>query len=124
VTLSAFLQPVGIVALLAWCFAVLAAVQLTVRLIMAFSVRLTLLAAIALAGAALVVAVAYDAFVGPDPTYAQRLDRLPLAMGLMAVAGYAVARWVLRFRRTRGQLVAAVMVGLLAPHLFTLAPSI
>jgi hypothetical protein len=43
-------------------------------------------------------------------------------MLLMALAGFAIARWQLRFRRLRGQLVAAVMVGLLAPHLFTLAP--
>ena len=42
VTLATFLQPGWLVALLAWNFAVLAAAQLTIRLIMAFSVRLTL----------------------------------------------------------------------------------
>jgi hypothetical protein len=120
VTLSAFLQPIGLLALLVWCFAVLSAVQLTVRLIMAYSVRKTLLGAVVLAAVALLVAVVYDALVGPDAGLALRLDRLPVAMGLMAVAGFAVARWVLRFKRTRGQVVAAVMTGLLAPHLFTL----
>jgi hypothetical protein len=41
-------------------------------------------------------------------------------MLLMAVAGFVTCRWVLRFKRLRGQLAAAVMIGLLDPHLFTL----
>ena len=36
--------------------------------------------------------------------------------------GFATARWVLRFKRLRGQVVAAAMIGILAPHLFTLNP--
>jgi hypothetical protein len=111
-------------ALVAWCFLVLAAVQLTIRLIMAFSVSKTLAAALVLAAAALLVAAIYDALVGPDPSYGQRLARLPVAMLLMALAGFGIARWVLRFRRARGQVVAALMVGLLAPHVFTLAPRV
>jgi hypothetical protein len=103
---------------------VLSAVQLTVRLIMAYSVSRTLMAALVLAAAALIVAAIYDALVGPDPSYARRLTLVPVAMALMGIVGFAVARWVLRFRRTRGQVVAAFMVGLLAPHVFTLAPRI
>jgi hypothetical protein len=41
-------------------------------------------------------------------------------MLLMAFAGFAIARWVLRIKRLRGQIVTGVMVGLLDPHLFTL----
>jgi len=41
-------------------------------------------------------------------------------MLLMAIAGFAIARWLLRIKRLRGQLIAALMVGLLDPHLFTL----
>jgi lipopolysaccharide export LptBFGC system permease protein LptF len=41
-------------------------------------------------------------------------------MALMALMGFATARWVLRIKRLRGQLVAALMVGLLDVHLFTL----
>lgn len=121
-TLAAFLQPVGIVALLTWSFLVLAACQLTIRLIMAFSVRSTLLGAVALAIAALPIAAIYDWLIGPNPSYAARLARAPVAMALMAVVGFATARWQLRFRRLRGQVIAAVMIGLLAPQLFTLAP--
>jgi len=123
-TLDAFLQPLGLLALIVWCFLVLSAVQLTVRLIMAYSVARTLIAALVLAAAALIVAAIYDALVGTDPSYARRLALVPVAMVLMAGVGFAIARWVLRFRRTRGQLVAAFMVGLLAPHVFTLAPRI
>jgi hypothetical protein len=48
------------------------------------------------------------------------IERAPLAMVLMGLAGYGVARWVLKFRRVRGQVVAGFMVGLLDPHLFVL----
>jgi hypothetical protein len=41
-------------------------------------------------------------------------------MLLMALAGFAIARWVLRIKRLRGQVVAALMIGLLDPHLYTL----
>jgi len=123
-TLSAFLQPVGLVALLLWSFLVLAACQLTIRLIMAFSVRSTFVAAVVLTLAALPIAAVYDWLVGPDPSYGLRLARVPVPMALMALAGFAAARWVFRFKRLRGQIIAAAMVGLLAPHLFTLAPGL
>jgi hypothetical protein len=99
---------------------VLSAAQLTIRLIMAFSVRITLLAALVLSLAAIAVAALYDAAVGTSTTLAARIELLPVPMVLMAIAGFAVARWVLRIRRLRGQLIAGLMVGLLDPHLFTL----
>jgi len=120
VTLATFVQPVGLAALLGWCFLVLSAAQLTIRLIMAFSVGQTLRAAIVLGLAALLVAALDDLLMGPQPSLATRLQWAPLAMALMALAGFATARWVLRFRRLRGQLICGLMVGLLDPHLFPL----
>ncbi len=121
-TLSAFLTPLGLVGLFVWCFVVLSAVQLTVRLIMAFSVGATVRAAVVLAALSLPVAAVYDALAGPQPSFSSRLDWAPVPIVLMALAGFAIARWVLRFKRLRGQVVAAAMIGILAPHLFTLAP--
>jgi len=123
VTLSAFLQPPWLAVLLVWNFVVLAAAQLTIRLIMAFSVRTTFIGAVALTVLSLVVAFVYDALVGSQLSLTTRLTTLPLAMVLEGLAGFVVARWVLRIRRLRGQIVAAVMVGLLAPHAFALLSS-
>jgi uncharacterized membrane protein YjdF len=114
------LQPGALVALVVWNFAVLSAAQLTIRLIMAYSVRLTLLAAVVLSLAALPVAAMYDRIVAPEASLATRLAWAPLAMFLNGLAGFAIARWVLRIRRLRGQVAAALMIGLLDPHLFTL----
>ena len=113
-------QPLALAALYVWSFVVLSAAQLTIRLIMAFSVRLTLLAAVALTVAALAVAVIYDALFGTQTPLAVRVQLAPLPMLLMALAGFAIARWLLRIKRLRGQLIAGLMVGLLDPHLFTL----
>jgi hypothetical protein len=114
------LQPVALAALYVWSFGVLSAAQLTIRLIMAFNVRLTLLAALVLAFAALLIAAIDDLLLGPDVSLARRIELAPIPMLLMAIAGFAIARWVLRIKRLRGQVIAALMVGLLDPHLFTL----
>ena len=119
-TLGALLQPGALVALVAWNFAVLSAAQLTIRLIMAYSVRLTLGAAVVLSLADLPIAAAYDAGVPPQTPLAIRLELLPLAMLLTGLVGFAIARWILKIRRLRGQVIAALMVGVLDPHLFTL----
>ena|SRR5438132_303279 len=99
---------------------VLSAAQLTIRLIMAFSVRLTFAAAVALSLAALPIAAIYELAVGPQASLSTRLTTAPLAMLLMGLAGFAIARWLLKIRRVRGQLIAGLMVGLLDPHLFTI----
>ena len=122
-TLATFLQPTWLIALLGWNFAVLAAAQLTIRLIMAFSVRTTLLGAVALTVGSLAVALVYDLAVGPQPSLATRLTLAPLPMLLEGLAGFAVARWVLAIRRVRGQVIAGLMVGVLDPHLFALLSS-
>jgi len=120
VTLATLLQPWWLVGLLLWSFMVLSAAQLTIRLIMAFSVRLTVVAAVVLTLVTLAVAEIYDLVVGPQATLAGRLSSAPWSMVLMALAGYAIARWVLRIRRLRGQLIAGLMVGLLDAHLFAI----
>ncbi len=99
---------------------VLSAAQLTIRLIMAFSVRLTLVAAGLLALLTLVIAAIFDLVVGPQASLPARLGLAPVPMLLMALAGYAIARWVLHIRRLRGQIIAALMVGLLDAHLFAI----
>ncbi len=109
--------------LLVWNFAVLTAAQLTIRLIMAFSIRLTVIAAVGLTLADLFVAGVLGVVIGGSTSMAARLELMPVSMVLMAVAGFATARWVLRIKRLRGQIIAGLMVGLLDPHLFTLLSS-
>ena len=118
--MEALLSPLGIGLALVWSFAVLASVQLTVRLIMAFSLRATLFAAVVQTVLALAIAFVYDVLVGPQPSLATRLAFAPIPMVVSGLAGFGVARWVLRFRRVRGQVVAGLMVGVLDPHLFAL----
>jgi hypothetical protein len=117
---AALLQPWALAALFVWSFGVLSAAQLTIRLIMAFDVRLTLFAALLLSAAAIVVALIVDAVAGDQASLGRRIELVPLSMLLMAMAGFAIARWVLRIKRLRGQIIAGLMVGLLDPHLFTL----
>lgn len=119
-TLATLLEPGWLVVLLVWSFVVLSAAQLTIRLIMAYSVRQTAAGAVVLAILALPVAAVYDLSLGADPSVAMRFARAPIPMALMAMAGFATARWVLHIKRLRGQVVAALMVGLLDVHLFTL----
>jgi hypothetical protein len=78
-------------------------------------------AAAVLSAAALVIAGIYDLLFDHPLSLATRLQLAPVPMLLMAIAGLAIARYVLRIKRLRGQLIAAVMVGLLDPHLFTLS---
>jgi hypothetical protein len=112
--------PLTVAALYVWSFGVLSAAQLTIRLIMAFNVRRTLLAALVLSVVAIGIGVLVSGLVGADASLARRIQLAPLPMLLMAVTGFAIARWLLRIKRLRGQLIAGLMVGLLDPHLFTL----
>ena len=102
------LSPIGLALAFVWNLAVLASVQLTVRLIMAFSVRPTIVAAAVLTLVTVPLSVAYDLVFGRSMT------ALPLAMLLTAVAGFFIATRVLGFRRRRSATVAAIGVGLLS----------
>src|SRR5579859_1147977 len=108
-TLATFLQPQWFAVLVAWNFAVLSAAQLTIRLIMAFSVRLTLLAALTLSVVGLLVAIAYDVLIGSQAPVARRLAWVPVSMILMGLFGFGSARYQLRIRRLRGQIIAGCM---------------
>jgi hypothetical protein len=118
--IGTLVQPVWLAVLLGWDFAVLSSAQLTIRLIMAFSVRTTLVGAALLTIVALAAAVVYDVAVGSQAAVSTRLELVLLPMVLMGLAGFLVARRVLRIKRLRGQVIAGLMVGLLDPHLFTL----
>jgi putative effector of murein hydrolase len=117
--MDALLSPLGLGLALLWSFAVLASVQLTVRLIMAFSVKRTVLGALALTAITVPLSVLYLALFG------QSLTPMPLAMLVTAVGGYVVADRVLGFRRQRSTVAAAIGIGLLsAPWgVFLIRPS-
>jgi hypothetical protein len=121
--LRLFLEPGWFAAVLVWNFAVLTAAQLTIRLIMAFSLRRTVAGAVVLSIVALPVAAVYDLVVGSPDSIGGRLNWAPVPMLLMALAGFGVARWLFHIKRMRGQIIAGVMVGLLDPHLFTILSS-
>jgi hypothetical protein len=106
--MESLLSPLGIGLAFVWSFAVLASVQLTVRLIMAFSVPRTTLAALVLTVVTVPLSVVYLLAFG------RSLTAMPLAMLVTAVAGYQITRRVLRFRRQRSTVVAAIGIGLLS----------
>jgi hypothetical protein len=106
--MDALLSPLGLGLALLWSFAVLASVQLTVRLIMAFSVRRTVLGALVLTAITVPLSVVYFLLFG------RSLTAMPLAMLVTAIAGYVVAERVLGFRRQRSTVAAAIGIGLLS----------
>lgn len=91
-----------------WNFAVLACLQLTVRLIRVFSVRTTLIAALIQTPIFLATAAMEVLWFG------SRIDLFVIPALIMGGTGFVVARWVLAMRRTRGQVVAAIGTALLA----------
>jgi len=93
---------------LAWNFAVLASIQLTIRLIRAFSLLDTLLAAAALTPPFLAIALLYAGWLSA------RLAWFPLTMLAMGLCGYLVAGWLLRVRRLRGRIATAIGTAVLA----------
>lgn len=105
--METLISPLGVGLAYAWSFAVLASVQLTVRLIMAFSVRKTALAALALTVVTVPLSVAYLLLFG------RSLSAMPAAMVVTAIAGYVIADRVLGFRRQRSTVAAAIGIGLL-----------
>lgn len=79
-----FLHPVGLLLTYLWTFVSLAAVQLTVRLIMRFDLRETALAALWLALAAAVIGHLFVVLTQPtiDPAMVQRLQQQGQASGI------------------------------------------
>lgn len=105
---GALLAPLALLAAVLWNFAVLASVQLTVRLIRAFAFRRTCLAACALTLATVPLTILYRVVLD------RGLGWLPAMVAVTAVVGYVVALRLLRFRRRRSAVVAALGIGLLS----------
>jgi hypothetical protein len=135
--MSFLLSPLGVAATYVWTFVSLAAVQLTVRLIMRFDLRETAVAALWLALAALVISLLYvqlsagsidplvverlrargeAAGIGDQASYLyvvqQRLIWLPVAILPLVLVSGLVARYVLQMRR-RSVVVCALAMGVL-----------
>jgi hypothetical protein len=106
--LPSLFSPLGLLLWLGWNVLVLASIQLTVRLILAFSVRTTLIGALAYTVGSLPIAALYRYVLD------RSLGWYPLAMALSGLLGYAVARWALRIRRQRGRVVAACGTAILS----------
>ena len=105
---AAYLSPLGLALALIWNFAVLSSIQLTVRLIRAFSIRTTMIATALLTAATVPITLVFDVLLRHD------LAWLPVAMLLTAAIGSLIAARVLRFRRLRSTVVAAVGIGVLS----------
>jgi putative effector of murein hydrolase len=106
--LPGYLSPLGLALALAWNVAVVSSIQLTVRLIRAFSFRTTALAGLLLTGATVPITLGYHLLFKSRPEW------LPAAMLLTGAVGFVIAERVLRFRRRRSTIVAAVGIGLLS----------
>ena len=107
-SLAAFLSPTALALAVGWNFAVLTSVQLTVRLIKAYAVRPTLVAALALTLLTVPLTVAYHLWLRPN------LGPFVVAMALTGGVGAVIAARLLNFRRRRGIVVAAIGIGLLS----------
>ena len=108
VELPGLLSPLGLLLWFCWNVAVLASIQLTVRLILAFSVPTTLFGALVQTAGSVPITLFYVHALGRSP------GQYSIAMALTGLLGFSVARHVLRIRRRRGQVVAAFGTAILA----------
>ena len=106
--MASLLSPLGLLLWFGWNLAVISSIQLTVRLIRAYSVRTTLLGAAALTAGSLPIAIFYFLVLG------RAFAWYPLAMALTAPLGFAVAAAVLHLKRLRARLATAVGAALLS----------
>ena len=106
--LPALFSPLGLLLWFVWNFAVLSSIQLTVRLIRAYSVRTTLLGAVVFTLGSLPIAYAYWALLRTS------LAWYPLAMVLAGALGFFVAHTTLHLRRLRGRVAAAFGTAILS----------
>ena len=132
-TLLFLVSPPVLAGLLVWNFAVLSAVQLTVRLIGAFSVLSTMRSALILTVVCIPIAAVFlfasdltmneemnararERGIGFYQAYIfqQRMLVFPIAILLTTVIGFFVIRATLRFKRTRSAVVAAIGIGVLS----------
>ena len=117
--MPALFSPLGLLLWFVWNFAVLASIQLTVRLIRAFSVWTTAVGAGAFTVGSLPIAFLYWTGLGGSFAW------YPLAMALSGALGFVVAHYLLHLKRLRGRVAAAVGTALLSgpwPLFFELLP--
>ena len=132
-TLAFVVSPPVLLGLLVWNFGVLSAVQLTVRLIGAYSPRSTVISAMLLTLAVLPIAALFlflTTLIMDDAllpglrargvlylqayVFQQRLLLFPLAIVATGLVGFVIIRATLRFRRTMSAVAAAAGIGVLA----------
>ena len=132
-TFGLLISPPVLAGILIWNFAVLSAVQLTVRLIGAYAFWPTVRAALLLTLSVLAVAVLHlflaqqitddgvlsamrqrGAAYAQTYVFQQRLLMFPLAIVFVGLAGFAIIRRALRFKRTLSAVIAAIGIGLLS----------
>jgi hypothetical protein len=107
-SLPGFLSPQGMLLWFGWNVAVLSSVQLTVRLIRAYSLSTTLFGAACMTAASVPITLLYALVLNAAFAW------YPFAMALTAAAGFAVAHYVLGLKRVRARLVAAFGTALLS----------
>ena len=111
------LSPLGLVLWFGWNVAVLSSIQLTVRLIRAYSLPTTMLGAAAMTVGSVPIALFYGLGLRAS------LAWFPLTMALTGLLGFAVAHYVLRLRRLRARAAAAFGTAILsAPWPLLLEP--
>jgi hypothetical protein len=106
--LPGLLSPLGLLLWYGWNVAVLSSIQLTVRLIRAYSISTTLLAAAALTAGSVPITAVYALALG------SKLNWFPVPMVLTGLLGFAVADRVLQLKRMRGRVVAAFGTAILS----------
>jgi hypothetical protein len=107
-TAGVFLSPLAVLLAYTWNFAVLSSIQLTVRLIRAYSVATTALGALVLTLVTVPVTITFNVVLKNDMTWL-----LP-TMVVTGAVGFLIAIRVFRFRRQRSTVVAAIGIGLLS----------
>lgn len=102
------LSPIGLLLWFGWNTAVLASIQLTVRLIRAFSIRTTLIGSAVLTAGSVPITLLFDLVLERRPGW------FPLAVLLTGFVGFGVAHFVLRLRRLRARVATALGAALLS----------
>ena len=102
------LSPLGLLLWFGWNVAVLSSIQLTVRLIRAYSLPTTLLGAAAMTAGSVPITLLYGLALRGS------LAWFPLTMALTGLLGFTVAHYVLHLRRLRARAAAAVGTAILS----------
>jgi hypothetical protein len=117
--LPGLFSPLGVLLWYCWNFAVLSSIQLTVRLIRAYSIAVTLLGALAFTAGSIPIALLYVLM------FRSAFAWYPLVMALSGLLGFVVAHHILHLKRLRGRVAAGLGTAILSgpwPVFFALLP--